>query len=127
MTGAWRAQRGGCCNSLPCFRDSELACRYNVQDAIKSVLHANPELRLFDGEPCDVPIGIPISDASPIPTGVFSRVLAGARRGGCTAKEGLAKEGFIVSLGLLRSGLVSGETGSPGWNARLPAGSGSGR
>ena len=127
MTGAWRAQRGGCCNSLPCFRDSELACRYNVQDAIKSVLHANPELRLFDGEPCDVPIGIPISDASPIPTGVFSRVLAAARRGGCTAKEGLAKEGFIVSLGLLRSGLVSGETGSPGWNARLPAGSGSGR
>jgi len=93
-----------------------------VQDAIKSVLHANPELRLFDGEPCDVPIGIPISDASPIPTGVFSRVLAAARRGGCTAKEG-----FIVSLGLLRSGLVSGETGSPGWNARLPAGSGSGR
>jgi hypothetical protein len=125
MTGAWRAQRGGCCNSLPCFRDSELACRYNVQDAIKSVLHANPELRLFDGEPCDVPIGIPISDASPIPTGVFSRVLAAARRGGCTAKE--EEEGFVVSLGLLRSGLVSGETGSPGWNARLPAGSGSGR
>eukprot|EP00802_Teleaulax_amphioxeia_P015149 Tamp_15234.p2 GENE.Tamp_15234~~Tamp_15234.p2 ORF type:complete len:208 (+),score=33.31 Tamp_15234:418-1041(+) len=48
-----------------CLQDK----RYNVQDAIKSVLHANPELRLFDGEPCDVPIGIPISDASPIPTG----------------------------------------------------------
>ena len=43
-----------------CLREN----MWNVQEAIKACLVTNPQLPLFDGLACDVPVGVPVDEAS---------------------------------------------------------------
>eukprot|EP00277_Geminigera_cryophila_P044043 CAMPEP_0173082366 /NCGR_PEP_ID=MMETSP1102-20130122/18193_1 /TAXON_ID=49646 /ORGANISM="Geminigera sp., Strain Caron Lab Isolate" /LENGTH=258 /DNA_ID=CAMNT_0013957859 /DNA_START=188 /DNA_END=965 /DNA_ORIENTATION=+ len=43
-----------------CLREN----MWNVQEAIKACLVTNPQLPLFDGLACDVPVGVPVDETS---------------------------------------------------------------